>query len=348
MKKKSKIIILSICLISVAVITYKFITNGTGMDSKRQNVTLVKTESPFHETVSYELKFTGDILPIQQANIVSKVSGTLEKIYADIGTYTRQEQMLALIDTTELYQLYQQYSATYQNTLRNFNRTKELAQQNLVSKQELDNAEAAMTVAKANSDGAKTRLDYAHIKAPFSGFITKRFLDAGALINSNATLFTLMDLSTIKIMVNILEKDISLVKTGSKATATVDALPGKEFTGTIKRISEALDLSTRTMAVEIDIPNTDRLLKPGMFATVKLIYDEHKDALTLPTQALMKDDSSTFVMTVNSKIAKRKNIVTGKEIGSRTEILSGLNGSENIITTGQQFVKENGPVTIQK
>ena len=349
MKKKSKIILAIIILSSIAIVVFKIISGTGSADQRRQSTPIVKVEQPRRETIIYVLKFTGDVAPIQQVNIFSKVSGNLEKVYANMGTYVQKGQLLAQIDTTEIYQQFQQMSATYQNAKLTFQRNNDLSEQNLIAKQDLDNAEAAMKVAGANFEAAKIRLDYARITAPFSGFITKRFLDPGALVTSNnATMFTLMDLNSMKIIVNVLEKDIPLIKIGKKGIITVDAFPGKEFHGTIARLSEAVDLSTRTMAVEIDIPNSDRLLKPGMFASVKLVVEERRNALTIPTQAILRDDKGYFVFIVNNKSAQRVAVLPGTEQDTRTEVLSGLTGNENIITTGQQFVKDSGQIIIQQ
>jgi len=196
---------------------------------------------------------------------------------------------------------------------------------------------------------AGTRLSYARITAPFSGIITRRFLDPGALVaTTNASLFTLMDLDKLKIIINVLEKDIPQVSQGKQATITVDAFPGKEFPGVVTRYSQAVDLSTRTMAVEIDIDNRDHSLKPGMFANVTLVVGQRKGALMVPTVALMKDDQGYYLFTAVKDTARRVRTPIGTEQNGRTEILSGLDAGKTIITTGQQFVKDNGFVTIQQ
>ena len=349
MSKKNKILILSAVVILVAIVMLKLFLGTSSSDQRRQTAPIVKIEQSRRETITNTLRFTGDVTPIQQANIFSKVSGNLEKIYTDMGSYVQKGQLLAQIDTTEIYQQFQQMSATYQNAKLTYQRNKDLSEQNLIAKQDLDNADAAMKVASANFEAAKIRLDYSRITAPFSGFITKRFLDPGALVTSNnATMFTLMDLNSMKIIVNVLEKDIPLAKIGKKASITVDAFPGKEFYGSVARISEAVDLSTRTMAVEVDIPNSERLLKPGMFASVTIIVNERSNALTVPTQAIMKDAKGFFLYIANDKTAKRISVNPGIEQDTRTEILSGLEGNENVITTGQQFVKDGGQIIIQQ
>ncbi len=169
-------------------------------------------------TIVYRLNFTGDVVPVQQASIYSKVNGNLDRIYVDIGTRVEENQLLALIDTTEPGADGTTGEGNIPKRKVELDRTKELTEQNLIAKQELDNAETAMKVAKENYESAVTRLGYAHIRAPFKGYITKRFLDAGASVTSNnVNLFTLMDIDEMKILINILEKDIPLITKGKKA-----------------------------------------------------------------------------------------------------------------------------------
>jgi membrane fusion protein (multidrug efflux system) len=348
-KRKRYIIGIALLVIVATAFLLRALQGSGSGDARRPSLIDVKLERPAREDVVYTLQFTGDVVAIQQANIFSKVMGTLEKTYVDMGTPVRQGHLLALIDTTELYQTYEQAAATFLNAQLNYRRTKELFEQTLVARQDLDNAEAALKIAQAASEAASTRLGYAHITAPFSGTVTKRFLDPGSVLTStNTTLFTLMDLDVMKVMINLLEKDIPKVERGKAALVTVDAFPGREFHGTVERYSQAVDLSTRTMAVEIDIPNPDHLLRPGMFASVTLIVDRHGNALTVPTQALLKDDNGYFVYTVAQDTARRIPVIPGVEQHSRTEILSGLQGDEPVITTGQQFTKNGGAVRVQR
>jgi membrane fusion protein (multidrug efflux system) len=270
-------------------------------------------------------------------------------VYVNIGDFVRENQMLALIDTTELALQVQQTGASYVNAKLTYDRNVELLKENLVAKQDVDNSDAALKVAMANYQTAETHLQYARITAPFSGYITKRYLDPGANVTANnATLFTLMSLEAMKIVVNILEKDIPQITTGKNVDVEVDAYPDKKFKGKITRISEAVDLSTRTMAVEIDIANKDHLLKPGMFASVTIVINERSNSITVPTYALQKDDKGYFVYVVGDSLkARRIPVKIGIEQNNQTEILSGLTGNEKLITTGQQFVRDGGQVTVQ-
>jgi len=348
MNRNRKIIFGAGIAILLLVVAWKLASSGGASDARRTPSVIVQVERPRLDTVYVKLNYNADVLPIQQANIYAKINGNLERMYVDIGQHVAEGQLLALIDTLELSQLAQQAQATYENALRNFERAKDLADQQLIAKQELDNTIATLKVAKANYDAAFTRLRYAHINAPFSGYITKRLVDAGVNLKSNdIALLTLMNTDKMKIYVSVLEKDIPLITRGKKGIITVDAYPGREFYGTVTKLSEAVDMSTRTMAAQIEVENAGHLLKPGMFASVTVLVDARPGALTIPIQSVAKDENGKFIYAINGMVAHRKGVTTGVEQNSRVEILSGVSTSDSIVTTGAQFVKDGASVTIQ-
>jgi RND family efflux transporter MFP subunit len=347
---KLKILIpILIVLALVSVVVIKVLGDRPAGEMRRQGAVAVIADTARRETIVQRIQLTGDVLPIQQASIFSKVSGNLDQVNVNIGSLVRINQILAVIDTTELIQQVQQMAATYYNARATYLRTKQLLDGNLASKQDLDNADALMQVAQSNFDNARTRLGYARITAPFPGIVTKRFMDPGAVVSTptNATLFTLMDFDTVKVAVNILEQDINAVHVGTPAVIQVDAFPGREHKGFVARMSQAIDLGTRTMSAEIDIPNPSRLLRPGMYANVILVVAERPNQITIPTQALLRDDNGYFVYTVQSGKATRADVAIGVEQGGRTEIQSGLHGDEKVIVMGQQLVKNGGEVKVQ-
>ena len=331
------------------IVTFKNGSDSPAKDGRRSSAPLVKVELPVRQLIRYQLTYNGDVSAYQQATIFARITGNLEKVNVNIGSTVRGGQTLALIDSVEPFDQVQQTAATYDNARLAYERSKSLLLGNLISKQDVDNLDAAMKVARANYQLAKTRLGYTRIVAPFPGVITRRFLDAGTYLASSSTpLFQLMYIDSVKILVNIQERDVVQVKKGTRAEIGVDAYADKVFPGMVTRMADALDLSTRSMPVEIDIPNYEHLLKPGMFATVTLIIGDHPNALTVPTMSIQKDDSGSYVFVADSNTAKRKRIVTGSDQGTRTEILSGLDGSESVVVVGQQLVKDGGSINIQQ
>ena len=351
-QKHKKIIwgsIVVLVIIILGVVIYRGSVAARAADSRRPMTPIVKTGTVLRQDFPIRLQLNADVLAIRQATLIAKVGGTLEQNLVDMGSFVRTGAILAVIDSTELYQTYQQTYATYINNKLLFDRNKKMLERQLASQQDVDNSQAAMLVAKANFDAAQTKLSYAKVVAPFAGCISKRFLDLGALVTASSTsLFTLTALDSVLINVNIPEKDVPAIYKVKKATVTIDALPGQSFEGIITHFSNALDLSTRTMPIQIYIPNRAHLIKPGMFATVSMVESIHPQVLTLASNVILKDADGTYVFALDGSKAKRMHVQTGAEVDSRTEILSGLTGNETIITTGQQFVKDGSAVLVQR
>jgi RND family efflux transporter MFP subunit len=267
-KKSLKIILLIAVVIVIALVVWRIISNRAQVVQRSKGPVVVKVELPIRQELVRSLQLTGNLLPIREAQVYARVYGNLESVDANIGDFVKKNQVLAQIDTTELAQQFRKAEATYRDAASKFERIKALWADTLISKQGFDSAETAYEVAKENYETAGTQLGYATITAPFAGYITWRYLDPGTYVTAgNSSLFTLMDSKTIKIIVNVLEKDVPLVAVGMPAVLTVESLPGRQFAGSTARLAEAVDLATRTMPVEIDIPNQGDSLKPGMLAS---------------------------------------------------------------------------------
>lgn len=364
MKFSKRTVVTSVLIIVLALaglLIYRMVSAPPDA-GRKQLAPLVQTAKPRMHEVSRNLVFTGDVLARQQATIYSRVSGNVEKMFVDIGQYVQSGQLLAKIDATQFREQARQTAAALaqaqaplEQVEATFARIKELYAKNLVSQQEYDASQATVRtvhaqvdVAKANYANANVVLSYCNIVAPFSGFITKRFLDPGAYVatapQNNATLFTLMDLDKVKIFVNVLERDVPLVRQITQAHVTVDAYRDSVLGGVIAKSNEALDLGTRTLAVQVDVDNHNHLLKPGMFATVTFVTETHPNALTVPSGAVMSDDKGKFVYIVSDGKAHRAAVQTGLEENNEVEIIQGLSPDANIIILGQQLVKDDAPV----
>jgi RND family efflux transporter MFP subunit len=339
------VVLVALALVAVAVV--RIVTRGSVRHGRRQGASIVRVEMPSRDTVTHTLQSTGDVVAMQAATIVAKVGGSLDRVNANIGDEVRVGQTLAFIDTTELALAVQQTGATFTAAQAAFDRARQLLAESLSSPQEFDNVEAAMKVAEANSRTAQTRLSYANIRAPFSGTVTAREFDPGAVVSTGSVLFTLADFDSVKVVVNVLERDVPLVTVGTKAIVVADALPSDTFAGRVGRTSDAVDPASRTMRAEVFVANPEHRLKPGMYATADLFLFQHPDAITVPAAAVLRVAGDTFVYVVQRDTARRRLVSTGIEQGARTEIVSGLAGGESLITTGQQYVKDASPVTVQ-
>jgi RND family efflux transporter MFP subunit len=372
MQKKKKtwiiitIIFLLIILIAGAIIRIK--QNAAEATKKPSMITNIITGKAVRGVMVQKESLTGDILPIQQANIFSKVNGNIEKIFVNIGDYVHQGQVLALIDTTlysqnakQAYSSYLQATANFENAKLNYERNKALLDQKLISKQDADNSKTAFDIAQSQKDAslanytnAATQLGYCKITAPFSGYITKRNFDAGVYVTSSAIssssiLFILMDLEKIKANINLPEKDVPLLKRILDIKVSADALPNEEFDAKINKISEAVDVSTRTMQVEIYIENAAKKLKPGMFANISIIIDKKENTLILPNEVVQNDQYGDFIFIINSdNTVTKKYVQLGIKQDNKVEVLSGIEENDLIVFTGQSLVKDGSKVKISK
>jgi membrane fusion protein (multidrug efflux system) len=202
---------------------------------------------------------------------------------------------------------------------------------------------------------AETNLAYSYIRAPFAGYIAERNLDTGAYVTSATAstsinsrgMLSLHDIDTVRILIEVVEKDIPLVKIGQKAELRAEAYPDRVFEGTVTRIVQALNRATRTMTVEIDLPNKDRRLKGGMFARVEMMVGTHPQAVQIPIDAVSRLENEQYVFVVRDGKAQRVNVEIGARDDNRVEITRGLTGGEQIIVSGKDLVHDGTPVETQ-
>lgn len=367
--KKKYIIVLCVVVVALGIIAWLRIhQNALDAAAVKRPAPVVESSKPMREHLTDALTFTGDVLPIVQANIFSRVTGNVEQVYVDLGSRVQKGQLLALIDTTMFAQTVRQNASQWRQAVAAFDnaklvrdRTTTLLEKKLVSKQEMDNTDMAFNVAQAQADAAQaayhnaaTQLTYCRITAPFAGFITKRYLDPGAYVNNvptaqGSTLFTLMDTDTLKIYVNVLDRDIERIPSVHSALVHADALHDTVFTASVRRTGQAIDLATRTFPVEIDIPNHEHIMKPGMFATTQLVLRELDDALTVPADAVVTLENISSVFTLSSdSLAHRHTVKTGISAPGRMQITEGIGDSDRIVVQGQQLLKDGMKVRIAK
>lgn len=319
---------------------------------------LVQVTKPAQVDMQRRLLLTADVLPIQQADLMAKMAGYLDAVYVDRGDRVRAGQLLAVIRQPELEQQWRQAQASYDFAKVTYARLQELFDKGLVAKQDLDDARTKSEVAKRTLEVQRTYVQYAKIVAPFDGYVTKRYLDPGAfipqatgIVSAANTLLTVMDLSQVKVLINVPERDITSVHVGDPVSLTLDAYPDQTFQGQVTKFAPALDPGSRTLQVEIDIRNDDLALKPGMFARVTLVLERHTQALVVPSEALLVNELGSFVYVAGAGqdgafAVRRVAVRTGIEDVGQVEILVGLGANDQIVRTGKEQVHDGSQVRI--
>lgn len=317
-------------------------TDRDAAQSSAHQVQVLKVQ---RRDIRQTLTLPANISPWYQATLYGKVSGYVKWIGFDKGDVVKKGQLLAVLDAPEIEDQYKQADADYQIKKVTYERYLSVWQDNhdIIAKQDVDVAKAAAESAKHQRDSRRTLLDYTNVYAPFSGVITARFADPGALIQAAtgsatqaAPLFTIMDMDSVRIYVNAPQEAAPLAKPGLSVTMTAREW-SEELHASITRTTEALDPATRTLLVEIDVPNKDHRLQPGMFLNASLHLQQHPNALAIPPAAIVPrnngQDKSVFV--VDSGKAKLHPVKTGIDDGLWVEVVEGLTGEEDVVVVGK-------------
>ncbi|HEY7140080.1 MAG TPA: efflux RND transporter periplasmic adaptor subunit [Methylomirabilota bacterium] len=209
-------------------------------------------------------------------------------------------------------------------------------------------AEAQVEQQRSAQRMAQMRLDDTRILAPFSGYISQRNLDVGAAVSNQAAatsnasigIVTLQEINPVKVQLEVPERDVARVGVGNTVRLTSDAYPGRQFSGKVARIVHALDPRTRTMGLEVDIPNPDDLLKPGMYARVDLLIEVRPDALLVPLEALTGGEGRPTVMIVREGKVALMPVELGPTDGPVVQVTKGLSPDTEVILQGKDLVRE--------
>lgn len=338
----------------------------------------------------------GNLIGAATVDVVPKVNGRLRTVNVRLGDRVSQGQVLAQIEDNEIREQVKQAEASFevgrasirerQADLKfaetNLERSRNLYGRQLLPKQTLDDSEARYQSALAQLDlvraqfaQASARLDELRITrgnttivSPVNGFVGRRQLDPGAYASSNSPVVSVVDISFVRLVVNLVEKDLNRVRVGTPAAVEVDALPGETFQGRIARIAPVLDPATRTAELEIEVPNRDFRLKPGMYSRVRLTTSTRPNALVVPRNAVVDIEGTRGVFVPRQPAARPAGsgapgagaagggqrapvqqaqfvaVKTGVQDGERVEILDGVNEGDTIVTTGAAALRDGDPI----
>ncbi|MGE4053748.1 MAG: efflux RND transporter periplasmic adaptor subunit [Vicinamibacterales bacterium] len=347
---------------------------GAGRGGAGQPMT-VEIATVTRADLSQQITVVGNLIGAATVTTVPKISGRLETVAVRMGDQVRRGQRLAKIEDRELLEQVKQAEASFAvsaATIRqreadlrfaqtNLDRSQNLFERQLIPKQTMDDAEARYQAAAAQLDLAraqyqqtqarldelKINLDNTVIVSPVDGFVGSRTLDPGAWVTPNSEFLSMVDIRVVRIVSNVVERDLRRIASGQPATVEVDAYPGETFNGRVAHIAPVLDPTTRTAQVEIEIDNPEYRLKPGMYARVSFTVDVRPNVLVIPTSALVEAVGSRGVFLADeSNKAVFQPITVGLVEEKLTEVSSGLQEGQPIITTGAAALRNGDVVAI--
>jgi RND family efflux transporter MFP subunit len=346
---------------------------ATGGGAFRPTMT-VETTTTRRLDVAERVMVVGNLIGAATVAVVPKVSGRLEAVNVRLGDQVRRGQLLATLEDRELREQVRQNEASLEvsratvrqreadlkNAQSNLERSRNLFARNLIARQTLDDAEARydaalaqVDLAKAQGNQATARLDELRINlsntrilSPVDGFVGSRSLDPGAFVGTNSSFLSVVDIHFVRLVANLVEKDLRRIVLGMPAQVEVDAYPGEVFQGRVARLAPVLDPATRTAQMEVEVPNPASRLKPGMYARVQFVVLQRADALTVPRNALVDLEGTRGVFVADGKTARFKPIKSGIVDGDAVEIIDGLPDDATVITLGSASLRDGDPIVV--
>ncbi len=217
-----------------------------------------------------------------------------------------------------------------------------------ISAEDIKAAEAGVAQAKATLAFAQAQLRNTYIYAPASGYVVQRTIDPGEVTSPSVPILVLVDNRNVKVRCALSEERRRLVRVGQRVQVEVDALPGRKFTGVVQTISAAADPQSRSFSMEVRVHNPQRLLKAGMFARVKVVYERREGVVVIPYDAVLKRNGKDFCFVVSDGIARIRELKLGPRQEEMVAILSGLKPGEQVVVQGQTELKDGQRVAAQQ
>ena len=287
-------------------------------------------------SLALDFSANGNFAPAQQMNFAAENSGRVVRVLVDEGSSVRKGQTLAIIKTDLLSIDLETAQAAYQNALRDKQRYESAFQTGGVTQQQLDGARLQLENAEARVRQASVRVSDANIRSSINGIVNKRYIEPGAVVNPGTQLFELVDVSRLKLALTVNETQVANLKLGDKVDVKASVFPDKNYSGTVTFIAPKADASLN-FPVEIEIAsNPGNLLKAGMYGTAVFSFGNAAPVVVVPRSAFVGSVSTNQVFVVEGgNTARLRNVVAGRVLGDKVEILQGLNEGETIITSGQ-------------
>jgi membrane fusion protein (multidrug efflux system) len=312
------------------------VPGGPGGPGGPASVEVGKVESMLLED---DAQAVGSLRSRQGVVLRPEVSGRIAKLGFSDGQAVRRGQLLVQLDDTLQQAQLKQAQAQASIARTNLNRNRDLSGQGFVSQSAVDQSAAALEVAEAQVALAQAQLARMRILAPFDAVAGIRSVDLGDYVKDGADLVNIEDLSQVWLDFRLPERFIARVKPGQAVDVTLDAIPGRRFTGKIEALDSLIDANGRSLLVRARLDNPGGVLKSGLFARTRIVFSRRENAIVVPEEALVPQGGKQFVFKVvegaNGKVSKRIEAQIGLRLPGKVEILEGLAVGDSVVTAGQ-------------
>ncbi len=296
-------------------------------------------------SISDKIIASGTVIANEQADVKTEIAGRVVKIYFKEGSKVSKGEMLVKIFDGDLQSQLKKLQLQQDLAEKNEGRMQDLLKINGVSQQEFDAVQNQVASVKSDIDLVRTQIDKTNIRAPFDGTIGLRNISEGAFLASNTRIANIQDIDPVKIDFTVPERYMNLVHYGDEITFSVES-SRELFKGSVFAIEPSIDLSTRSLTIRALCPNKESKIIPGAFAHIEVPLKEIKDAIMIPTQALIPQLKGQRVFISKNGIAVARDVETGLRNDSSIEVIKGLQAGDSVLTTGLLAVRPDLPVKI--
>ena len=320
----------------------------------------VNAERVGRKDLNSYLILNGVVEPERTIEVHSRLSTYVKEILREEGDYVKENDILTLLDDTEIRIGYQQASIqleqaklSYEEANKTLERSQELMDKELISQQEYLTVETQLNQRKLDYDNRQEafknlqiQLNWTKIRALAEGYITERLIEVGDKVNANQQVYTIEDFSPLLVKVFVPSADSIKLTPGMIAEITTDILKGSMFKGTVKLINPRIDVQSGTVKVTIEAYDESLRMKPGMFVEVRIIVGQKENILVIPRKAILYKQNKTFVFVLNRMQAEQREITIGLLEEDMVEIVDGLEEGELIVTVGIESLKDGQRVKV--
>lgn len=343
---------ISVVVVVIALTVVVLLSNKSRMQAKSRADEVrffpVTITSVNRQNLAEDISLVGTIVGENDVAVVSETQGKITKVFVNVGDDVTAGDVLVQVDDELKHAAYDAASVAFEKARKDYERYKTMMKEKAVSDTQLENARLAYTAAEAQFITARRQYNDTRIKTPISGIVTARPFDIGTMVQNNTIVANVVDISKLKVRLNVAEEDVFKMRVGDSVAVTTDVYPGVTFTGRITTISDKAD-DAHTYPVEISLSNDARHpLKAGMFGRVDFVAIKPTPSLSIPREALVGSMKDAEVYVVKDGIAHLRSIVIGGAYDTRLSVRSGLNEGEQIVVNGQNNLKDNTAVTILK
>lgn len=289
----------------------------------------------------------GKISPAAEVKVAPKSSGKVDRIIADVGQKVSAGDLLFELDDRDLRLQLEKLKIQGEDARRSFERKKALYESGGVSKLEYEQAESAYALLKISIQQAENDLANSQVSSPIDGYVAARNVNQGEFVSNNTAAFSIVNLDMVEINSSLLESEINIVKPGQEAQVLVPAVTETIFAGQVTKASPYADSKDKTFPVWVSTENKDHILKPGMFAEIRMAVILRGDVITVPEQSIITKNGRKVVYLAVDNMAVEKQVKTGLSQRGITEITEGLKPGDLLITSGLQTMKDGKAITVQ-